>query len=109
MAVELEIADATGELAAVERELRTRAGEDRDRCCGYFTTLDGTSGIVSDLPACRAFAVRLPQLVVLGARATSLPGRAPRGSREVQRAPGVVLVEIAEQAALDIGRPAQVA
>ncbi|MBV9465482.1 MAG: hypothetical protein JO169_05150, partial [Solirubrobacterales bacterium] len=60
MAVELEIADATGELAAVERELRTRAGEDRDRCCGYFPTLSGTRGIVSDLPACRAFALRLP-------------------------------------------------
>lgn len=55
-----------GAVAAVEDELRARAGSDRDGCCGYFPALNGMSGIVSDLPACRGFAVLLPQLVFRG-------------------------------------------
>jgi len=54
------------QLAAVEQELSTRAGSDRDRCFGYFPRLNGASGIASDLSACREFAVRLPQLIVRG-------------------------------------------
>ncbi|MFZ0040461.1 MAG: hypothetical protein WAK93_04080 [Solirubrobacteraceae bacterium] len=48
------------EVAAVERELRDRAASDADRCCGYFPALAGEDGIIGDLPACRAFAARLP-------------------------------------------------
>ena len=66
-AVELDIAPMAAQLAAVEQELSTRAGWDRDRCFGYFPALNGASGIASDLSACREFAVRLPQLNVGGA------------------------------------------
>jgi hypothetical protein len=66
-AVELAVRPMSADVAAVERELRTRAGSDRDRCFGYFPGLNGASGIASDLPACRAFARRLPELVVRGA------------------------------------------
>jgi hypothetical protein len=51
------------EAAAVEHELRSRAGADPDRCCGYVPALAAQSGIVSDLPACQAFAARLPYIV----------------------------------------------
>lgn len=67
-AVELDIPPMAAEVAAVEAELRTRAGSDRDRCFGYFPGLNGASGIASDLPACREYAVRLPQLIVRGVR-----------------------------------------
>ncbi len=43
-----------------ERELRDRASQDRDRCCGYFPALKGIKGIDSNLPACRAFATNHP-------------------------------------------------
>jgi len=48
--------------AAAERELRKRAFVDRDRCCGYFPALAGAPGILTNLPACREFASRLPQI-----------------------------------------------
>ena len=68
ISVELDIPPMAAEVAAVEHELRTRAGADRDRCFGYFPGLNGANGIAGDLPACREFAVRLPQLVVRGVR-----------------------------------------
>jgi hypothetical protein len=43
-----------------ERELRSHAQSDCDKCCGYFPALTGTAGIVSDLPACRALAAQVP-------------------------------------------------
>ena len=59
---------AAAEVAlAAESELRTRALVDRDRCCGYFPTFAERPGIVSDLPACRQFAARLPQITCAGA------------------------------------------
>lgn len=39
-----------------------RALTDPNRCCGYFPELAGAAAIISDLPACRAFAARLPQV-----------------------------------------------
>lgn len=66
-AVELAVPPMSAEAEAVELELRTRAGTDRDRCFGYFPGLNGASGIASDLSACREFARRLPELVVRGA------------------------------------------
>jgi hypothetical protein len=47
---------------AAERELRSRAWYDFDKCCGYFPALAGADGIVSDLPACRRFAAEMPQI-----------------------------------------------
>jgi hypothetical protein len=47
---------------AAERELRTYARMDRDRCCGYFPSLGGVAGMVTDLPACIAFARWLPRI-----------------------------------------------
>lgn len=52
---------------AAESELRRRARVDRDRCCGYFPSLAGVSGILSDLPACGEFAASLPQITCAGA------------------------------------------
>jgi hypothetical protein len=61
-AVALEI-PAVAEIAtAAQCELRKRALVDRDRCRGYFPALDGAPGILADLPACREFAARLPQI-----------------------------------------------
>lgn len=65
-AVELEIPLAAQAGAEVEHELRTRAGSDWDKCCGYFPALTGVEGILSDLPACRAFAAGLPRLTHAG-------------------------------------------
>lgn len=48
---------------AAERELRRRARDDVDKCCGYFPALAGTDGIVSDLPASRMFASEIPQII----------------------------------------------
>ncbi len=48
---------------AAERELRRRAHDDVDKCCGYFPALAGTDGIVSDLPASRMFASEIPQII----------------------------------------------
>ena len=61
-AVELEIPVVAQGAAAVEHELRVRAGEDPDGCCGYFPALAGDRGIISDLPACHSFAARLPHI-----------------------------------------------
>jgi hypothetical protein len=47
-------------ITAAEDELRLRAIEDRDRCCGYFPALAGMSGIRTELPACRVLAEALP-------------------------------------------------
>jgi hypothetical protein len=60
--VSLEIPAISEPAAAAEIELRDRALVDRDRCCGYFPTLDGVPGIVTDLPACAEFAIRLPEI-----------------------------------------------
>lgn len=48
-----------------ENELGMHALADRDRCCGYFPALAG-AGILSDLPACAAFADRLPHIAYAG-------------------------------------------
>jgi hypothetical protein len=47
---------------AAECELSERAVVDHDRCCGYFPALAGARGIFADLPACREFAARLPEI-----------------------------------------------
>jgi hypothetical protein len=47
---------------AAEKELRRRARDDLDKCCGYFPTLAGADWILSDLPACRRFAAEVPQI-----------------------------------------------
>jgi hypothetical protein len=47
---------------AAEKELRSRARYDVDKCCGYFPALQGTDGIVSDLPVCQMFAAELPRI-----------------------------------------------
>ncbi len=60
--VELHLEPVGDVIALVERELRLGAIEDRDRCCGYFPTLVGISGIRMELPACRAFADALPEI-----------------------------------------------
>jgi hypothetical protein len=52
---------------AAERELRMYARVDRDRCCGYFPALAGFDGIVSELPACIAFARWFPRVNYAGA------------------------------------------
>jgi hypothetical protein len=52
----------------VEDELRTFARMDPDRCCGYFPALAGRDGIISDLPACQAFASRIPEIRLAGRR-----------------------------------------
>jgi hypothetical protein len=67
-AVELKIPALIDALAAVASELRARAASDRHGCCGYFPALNGVSGIISDLPACREFATRLPAIDVRGTR-----------------------------------------
>jgi hypothetical protein len=59
-AVELDLAVVGESIAAAEDELRLGAIEDRDRCCGYFPSLNAMNGVRSDLPACRAFAEALP-------------------------------------------------
>lgn len=56
-AVELDLAAVGESITAAEDELRLGAIEDRDRCCGYLT---GMNGVRTDLPACRAFAEALP-------------------------------------------------
>jgi hypothetical protein len=61
-AVELEITLVEAEATAVEYELRTGASTDPDSCCGYFPALAGNGGIISDLPACHAFAARFPHI-----------------------------------------------
>jgi hypothetical protein len=65
-AVVLQIPFLVDGAPAAEHELRSRARSDRDKCCGYFPALAGTEGIVSDLPACRAFAAELPQIAYAG-------------------------------------------
>jgi hypothetical protein len=67
-AVELELPSVAQAAAAAEHELRTFALMDRDRCCGYFPALAGSDGIISDLPACRAFASRIPSIWFAGYR-----------------------------------------
>jgi hypothetical protein len=62
----IEIAGLIDATEAAEKELCERATTDRDQCCGYFPTLFGSSGIVSDLPACISFAHRFPTLVFSG-------------------------------------------
>jgi hypothetical protein len=47
---------------AAEKELRSQALYDVDKCCGYFPALAGADGIVSDLPDCRIFAAELPRI-----------------------------------------------
>lgn len=64
--VVLEIPAMVEAAVEAENELRTRALVDRDRCCGYFPTLEGAPGILSDLQACRDFAARLPQITSTG-------------------------------------------
>lgn len=64
--VELHLEPVSEVIAAVERELRFGAIEDRDRCCGYFPTLVGMTGIRMELPACRAFADVLPEISCAG-------------------------------------------
>jgi hypothetical protein len=66
--VQLDIPVLTHAAAAVEHELRTRAGSDPDGCCGYFPALRGNVGIVSDLPECQALAARLPDIRFAGYR-----------------------------------------
>lgn len=61
-AVKLELPLLAEAAVAAERELRARALTDPDRCCGYFPALIGTKGIIGDLPACCAFAARLPSI-----------------------------------------------
>ena len=61
-AVELRIPLVSQAIAAVESELRTRATTDPDRCCGYFPALADDREIISDLPACQAFAEHLPNI-----------------------------------------------
>lgn len=64
--VELHLEPVSEVIAAVERELRLGAIEDRDRCCGYFPTLVGMTGIRMELPACRAFVDALPEISCAG-------------------------------------------
>lgn len=52
---------------AADDELRVYARGDRDGCCGYFPTLAGVDGILSELPACIAFARWLPTINYAGA------------------------------------------
>jgi hypothetical protein len=47
---------------AAEKQLRSQALYDVDKCCGYFPALEGADGIVSDLPACRMFAAEVPRI-----------------------------------------------
>lgn len=66
-AVVLEIPVVVEAATTAESELRARALGDADHCCGYFPTLEGAPGILSDLPACKEFATRLPQITCAGA------------------------------------------
>lgn len=65
--VELDLHALGDAIRAAEDELRLRAAEDRDRCCGYFPALAGMSAIRMDLPACREFAQALPAISQGGA------------------------------------------
>jgi hypothetical protein len=47
-------------------ELTQRAAQDVDHCCGYFPSLAGQAGIVDDLPACRQFAGKYPEIRLVG-------------------------------------------
>jgi hypothetical protein len=58
--VVLDLPQVSAYAAALESELGAHAASDPDKCCGYFPALHGVPGIHSDLPACRAFATRLP-------------------------------------------------
>jgi hypothetical protein len=60
VAVVLDLPQVSAYAAALESELGAHAASDPDKCCGYFPALHGVPGIHSDLPACRAFATRLP-------------------------------------------------
>jgi hypothetical protein len=53
-------------IEAVGCELGGMARLDRDGCSGYFPSLEGQPGIVSDLPASRMFAARHPRVVAGG-------------------------------------------
>jgi len=64
--VVLELGPVAETAVAAERELSRRAARDRNRCCGYFPALSGAPGIIGDLPACEAFATRLPQITYAG-------------------------------------------
>jgi hypothetical protein len=60
VAVALDLPGMDASAARVEAELGAHAGADRDKCRGYFPTLEGVPGIDSDLPACHAFSSRFP-------------------------------------------------
>lgn len=62
VAVEIDIPGLSELAELAERELRSRAATDRDRCCGYFPALEGIEGIDCDLPACKAFSKNFPIL-----------------------------------------------
>ena len=66
VAVEFRIPDLPEVVDSAEAELRSGALEDRDRCRGYFPSLAGTNGIVTDLPASASFAARFPRIVCSG-------------------------------------------
>jgi hypothetical protein len=51
---------------AAESELRMHALADHDRCWGYFPSLAGAAGVITALPACAAFAARLPHIAHAG-------------------------------------------
>ncbi len=59
-AVTLTLPALAGAAIAAEEELRAQARTDPNRCCGYFPSLAESAGILSDLPACAAFAHLLP-------------------------------------------------
>jgi hypothetical protein len=61
-AVAFDLPELIEGIAEVETELSARAALDKNRCCGYFPALIGVRGIDGNLPACRAFAERLPAI-----------------------------------------------
>jgi hypothetical protein len=57
---------AVQHIEAAQRELQRHAEADDQRCWGFFPAMAGHAGIHADLPACRAFAVAMPEICVAG-------------------------------------------